>query len=130
MNLWALLAKDLLHISTRNYLDWTSVVLYGFLPTTWFHALLAFFAHLLWAGSLGVAFAFLLVKLKSQGIRFKGALFGYFVGFILFGIAILLRMPFFTKIPFPTSASNAIGGILWGVTTAHVLNYFNVKYKQ
>lgn len=125
MNLWAFLAKDLLQISIRNFVDWASVVIYGYLPGKWYEFLLAFGAHLLWTGFLGILFSYLLPKLTMQGFRVKGALFGFIIGFFIYGVAILLRMPFFTKIPFLTSTSNAIGGILWGFTTAHALGWLD-----
>jgi uncharacterized membrane protein YagU involved in acid resistance len=127
MDLWGFLIKDVLQISTRNYTDWTSVVLYGFIPSNWYEFLFAFGAHILWAGFLGICFAYLLPKITPQGFRIKGAFFGFIVGFLIYGIAILSRMPFFTEIPFHTSASNAIGGIIWGITTAQVLYWLDVK---
>lgn len=39
-----------------------------------------------------------------------------------------MRMPFFTKIPFPTSAGNAVGGLLWGIVTAEIVKWLDNKY--
>ena len=127
LNLWGFLLKDLLHISTRNYVDWTSVIIYGTLATNWCQFLLALLTHLLWAGFLGIPFTFLLPKLTYQDFRVKGAFYGFILGFFIYGVAILLRMPFFTQIPFLTSAGNAVGGILWGVTIAHTLHWLEAK---
>lgn len=127
LNLWGFLLKDLLYISTRNYVDWTSVIIYGTLATNWYQFLLALFAHLIWTGFLGIPFALFSPKLTPQGFRVKGAFYGFILGFFIYGAAILLRMPFFSQIPFPTSAGNAAGGILWGVTMAHTLHWLEVK---
>lgn len=130
LNLWGFFVKDLLHFSTRNFVDWTSVVIYGILPTTWYDFLFALICHLFWTGFLGIIFAYLLSRVTPQGYLFKGAFYGFLVGFFIYGVAILLRMPFFTMIPFPTSLGNAIGGILWGVTTAHLLYWLDAKDKK
>lgn len=126
MNFWGLLMDDLLHVSTRDYLDWTSVVLYGYLPTHLYESLFAFLAHLIWTGFLGIALSYILFK-SSRHFLLKGALFGFLIGFFIFGIAILLRMPFFATIPFPTSVTNAIGGLIWGLTTAKMLDWLDSK---
>lgn len=130
MDIWGFLVKDILRIATRNYIDWTSVVIYGFLPRNWYEFSFAFGTHILWTGLLGITLAYLPPRLSSQGFWIKGALFGFFVGFFTYGVAILLRMPFFTKIPFPTAATNATGGIFWGIMTAHILKWLDAKYKD
>lgn len=127
MDLWGFVVKDLLHISSRNYVDWASVVTYGFLPNNWYEFLIAFVTHLLWTGFLGIIFAYLLPNLSTRGYRIKGGFFGFVIGFFIYGIAIFLRMPFFTKIPFPTAASNAVGGIIWGVLMAETLEWLERK---
>ncbi len=129
MDLWGFLVKDLLRIATRNYIDWAAVTIYGFLPTNFSESLFAFGTHLLWTGFLGIVLAYLLPRLSSQGYRIKGAFLGFIIGFFIYGIAILFRMPFFTKIPFPTSVTNAIGGLLWGIITAHMLGWLDQKTK-
>lgn len=130
INLWGFLLKDFLHISTRNYVDWTSVIIYGTLAANWYQFLLALFTHLLWTGFLGIVFAYLLPKLTHRGYRVKGALYGFILGFFIYSAAILLRMPFFTQIPLPTAAGNAIGGILWGIITAQILTWLETKFKH
>ena len=130
INLWSFFVKDLLHFSTRNFVDWTSVVIYGVLPATWYEFLLAFCIHLLWTGFLGIIFAYLLSIITPQGYLFKGALFGIILSFLMDGAAILLRMPFFTLIPFPTALASASGGILWGLVTAQTLHWLDRKDKN
>ncbi|NLY92051.1 MAG: hypothetical protein GX081_10680 [Firmicutes bacterium] len=129
-NLWSFFVKDLLHYSARNFVDWTAVVLYGVLPTTWYEFLLAFFTNLLWTGFLGIIFAYLLLYLTPQGYLIKGALYGIITSFLIYGAAILLRMPFFTMIPFRTAFGNMIGGLLWGVITARTLFWLDQKAKN
>ena len=126
-NLWSFFVKDLLHLSTRNFVDWTAVIIYGALPTTWYEFLLAFCTNLLWTGFLGVVFAYLVPYLTPQGYLFKGAFYGFLVGFLVFSTGILLRMPFFTIIPFRTAFGNAIGGLLWGIVNARILFWLDRK---
>ncbi|HEY8392751.1 MAG TPA: hypothetical protein VIL83_08500 [Capillibacterium sp.] len=129
-NLWSFCLKDLLHFSTRNFVDWTAVVLYGVLPATWYEFALAFLANLFWTGFLGIGFAYLLPYLTPQGYLFKGALYGLILAFLIYGTAILLRMPFFTIIPFRTTLGNATGGLLWGIIAARTLFWLECKDKN
>lgn len=128
MNIWGFLIKDLFRISTRNYVDWAAVVIYGFLPQNWYQFLFALVSHLLWAGFLGTLFAFLLPSLTYRRSWLKGGLFGFIIGFFIYGVAIIMRMPFFTKIPFHTSIGNAFGGLLWGIVTAEIIKWLDNKY--
>lgn len=124
MDLWGFLLKDLLGIASRNYVDWTGVVIYGIMPETWNEFLFAFASHIVWTGFLGSGLAYLLPRLTLQGLRTKGALFGFLISFFIYALAILGRLPYFSKIPFATAATNALGGLLWGAITAHCLKYW------
>lgn len=124
MDLWGFLAKNVLHISTRSYIDWTAGVIYGSLPVYWYECLFALLTHLVWCGFLGITLSYILQRSSSRHFLLKGTLFGFLVGFFVFSIAILLRLPGFSKIPFATSLSNAIGGITWGLLAAKLQDWF------
>ncbi|HHT49557.1 MAG TPA: hypothetical protein GXZ98_09730 [Firmicutes bacterium] len=127
LNLWGFFIKNLLPVANRNYVDWTAVIISGVLPTTWYEFLYALITNLIWCGFLGILFAYLLPKLTSDRFLLKGAIYGFMIGFLIHGSAILLRMPFFTMIPFRTSSSLAFGGLLWGVLTAALLRWLERK---
>ena len=123
------LVKDLCGISTRNYIDWASVAVYGFfLPYNWYEFRFPGATHLLWAGFLGVILTFILPDLTSQRIWLKGGLFGFVIGFFLYGVAIIMCVPFFTETSFATSFTNAMEGILWGITTTEIIKWLDHKY--
>jgi uncharacterized membrane protein YagU involved in acid resistance len=123
--LWGFITKDLLHFSTRNYLDWSAVILFGNLSTTWYESLLAFSGHLVWTGFLGIIFGYLLPLLSPRGYLFKGIVYSFMISYFLDGLAVIFRIPYFTMVPFSTALTNAIGSILWGICTAYFLHRLN-----
>lgn len=121
MNIWSLISYHVLHIADRRYLDWASVLLFGHLPINITQTVYAQITQLIWSGFLGVVFAYLIPAVTSRGYILKGAVWGFVTGFVLYSIAILIRMPYFAKIETGTSISQFIGGLIWGTILAYTL---------
>jgi uncharacterized membrane protein YagU involved in acid resistance len=77
--------------------------------------------QILWSGTLGIIFAFLIPHLTSSRYLFKGAVFGLIIGFITYAITTILQMPILKEPSFITVVSNHIGGAIWGLTMAQTL---------
>lgn len=130
MNIWSSFSYYILRFSTRRFLDWSAVILYGHLPKDWFEAAYAFLLQLLWVGMLGVIFAFVIRDLStSQGLLIKGGFFGVLSGFIIYAMPTFFGVQFLEFTPLRTVVSNHIGGLLWGLTMAYSLNFLDSKYK-
>lgn len=121
MNIWNLISYYFLNMADRRYLDWASVLIFGHLPTTFTETVYAQITQLIWAGFLGTIFAYVIPGVTSRTPLLKGTIWGFITGFILYAIAIIVRMPYFTRISTGTSISQFIGGIIWGLTMAYTL---------
>lgn len=129
MNIWSLTAYYILHVANRRFLDWAAVLMYGHLPLNLNETLLAQASQLLWAGFLGVLFAYFMPAITSRHYLLKGAFGGFIAGFLIYASAILLNMRFFNNLPFNTVLTQIIGGALWGLTMAFTLRWLD-RIKQ
>jgi len=84
MTIWDLISFHLLDFSAHRYLDWCAVMLLGDRPSTFIEAVYALFTHLVWAGFLGIIFAFLVKGIGERGLPGKGAIIGFIIGFLLY----------------------------------------------
>lgn len=129
MNIWSLISYYILDVADRRYLDWSSVLLFGHLPTNLTEAVYAQITQLIWAGFLGVIFAYIAPEITSRAYLLKGTIWGFITGFILYAVAILVRMPYFTKISTGTSITQFLGGIIWGTSLAYTLRLLDTTPK-
>lgn len=121
MNIINLFSFYVLHYSERLFHDWASVLLFGHLPENLVQNVIAIFTQLLWAGFLGIIFAYLIPYVTSRGYLIKGAFWGSITGFLQYALAILLRMPYFDKVATGTVVTQTIGGLVWGLVLAYML---------
>lgn len=121
MNIWSMTSYYFFHFSNRRFLDWAAVLIFGHLPSNIYETLLALLTQILWAGFLGILFAYFIPVITSRDYLLKGAFWGFISGFIMYALAILLNMPYFHAVSFDTVLSQMIGGILWGLTLAYTL---------
>lgn len=121
MNIWSLFSYHFLHFTKLRYLDWASIFLYGHLPVSTLQAVYSLVIQLLWVGFLGVIFAFLIPAVTSRGYYGKGIIYGLTVGFIVYAIPKMFKMPELTVTTTATVLSSHIGGVIWGLTMAYVL---------
>ncbi len=126
MNLWSFIAHGLLNFSTRRFLDWSGVFLFGRLPRNTLEIGYALFIHLVLSGALGVVFAlFIRDVTTSRGLLVKGVIFGLVIGFIFSSIPVMFGVQFLEFIPVGTTISNHVGGLLWGLVTAYSLGWLD-----
>jgi len=122
MNVWSLFSYHVLNFSDRRYLDWTSAILFGHLPRSVPEAAYALVIQILWVGLLGILFAYLVPAITSRGYLFKGAIYGLLLGFIIYAVTTIFRLPDLTSFNLATVMSNHFGGLIWGLTMAYVLH--------
>ena len=130
MNVWSFFSYHILHFSNRRFVDWISIIVYGYLPENLEQILYALLLHLLWVGFLGIIFAYLIPGITSRGYLFKGLFYGVIVGIITYGIPTLFKTPYLAVVPFKTSISNHIGGAIWGLTMAYTLRLLDSTPKE
>lgn len=121
MNVWSFLVYLVLNIKIVRFLDWAGFVLYGHLPRNTFEALYALIIQIIFAGFLGVVLAFVVKQSTSRGYILKGIFFGLITGFFIYAVPVFLNTPILSDLPLNNVISNHFGGILWGATTAYML---------
>ena len=131
MNVWSFISYYLLNFTTRRYLDWSGVLLYGRLPQNSIEVIYALFIHFVWVGFLGVVFVLIIGDMsESQGLLVKGAGYGLISGFIIYAIPVVFGIQFLEFTPVETVISNHIGGVIWGLTMVRSLSYMDKKYNR
>lgn len=125
MNVWSFISYYLLQFTTRKYVDWTGVILYGDLPRNIGETIYALLIHLVWTGLLGVIFAYILPRITSRGYLIKGVFFGFVTGFITYAITTLFKTPHITITPLRTVISDHIGGVIFGLVLAQMLYWLD-----
>ncbi len=130
MTIWDLISFHLLDFTEHRYLDWCAVMLLGDRPSTIIEAVYALFTHLVWAGFLGIIFAFIVKGIGEQGLLAKGVIIGFIIGFLLYTIPKLFQTGPLYATPIESVISNHLGAVIWGLTTAYVLHLLNKKYEE
>lgn len=130
MNLWSLIAVYILNWPIRRFIDWAAVLLYGRLPGSFAETSFALLMHILWTGTLGIIFAYMIPLTTSRGYLLKGAVFGIISGFIIYAMPTLLQTPILSENNFLSTFSNHIGGLVWGLTTAQMLRFLETTPLQ
>ncbi len=125
MNLWTLVALFVLQWEVIRFIDWAAIFLFGDLPRSHLQGLFSLWMQILWAGLLGVGFAFLIPQATSRGYLIKAAFFGVMLGFISYAIPTALQMPILSKLSFATVFSNHVGGLVWGLTLGVTLRWLD-----
>ena len=109
-------------ITEIRFIDWTSILAFGYRPENLNGILLNLFFQLLWDGFLGVIFAFLIPHVTSRAYLIKGVLYGSFLTFVFRAVAVLFRLPFLiNKFPLMTHEVNLLAVFIWGLTLAFIL---------
>jgi uncharacterized membrane protein len=128
MNLWTLVALNVLNWEIIRFVDWAGVIVFGDLPRNHIQGVIALALQFLWVGTLGIIFAFLIPQVTSQAYLLKGLLFGVTVGFIIYAIPTLFQMPILAEHSTATVVSNHIGGAIWGVVMSKTLHLLDKKF--
>lgn len=130
MTIWDLIAFHFLDFSEHRYLDWSSVMLLGDRPSSSIKIIYSQFIHLIWAGFLGVIFAFLIIIIGNKGLILKGSIFGFVLGIIFYAIPKLFETFHLYDTPIESVISNHLGSVSWGLVTAYILIFLNNRYKE
>lgn len=127
MNIWSFIAYYVLNLPIIRFLDWSSIILFGDLPSTLWQGNYALMIQIIWSGFLGILLSLVFPHMGSKNYLIKGALFGLIIGFVIYAFPVLFKMPYLYKSKLETVISNHIGGIIWGLVTAQTLKWLDRK---
>ena len=130
MNLWSFLSFHYLDWSERRFADWGTILLLGSPPNNALELMLGLFLQLVWAGFLGIVYAYLIKNFTSQGYLIKGAYFGILSGFFTYSAPVLLGSSYLEQTSAATAASQIVGGLVWGITAAVSLRILDKRVRS
>lgn len=110
-----------LGLSQTRLLDLAGIVFLGSVPATLAEQILSQLIQLEHAAVAGIVFAYLIPRIGSSHLVFKGATFGATIWLIIFGIGALYKLPLYNNISWTTVASHLLTSLLWGAAAAFVL---------
>ncbi|OWZ84976.1 DUF6789 family protein [Natranaerobius trueperi] len=109
----------LLGYHKERLLDWAAIIVYGYLPTSIAHTVLAQLGQLFFSSFLGIIYYLFLAKLSDENHILKGWIFAIITWFGLYGISISVGLPELKAHTFNTTFSHFISASIYGVTLAH-----------
>lgn len=127
MNSLNLIFYYLLDLTEIRFLDWAGIAMLGSRPTTKPAIIYALIIQILWTGSLGVLFCYLIPKITSQGYLIKGWLYAFLITFIFRWIIVLYNVPLLANVSFQTSLINTLSASTWGLILAAGLQKFDAN---
>jgi uncharacterized membrane protein YagU involved in acid resistance len=108
----------ILHFGHLKLGDFAGIMIFGRKPANLIEYQLAFLAHLGYAGSVGIAFSFLLQYISRKYLWVKGLYFGLAMWFFVYTIILLFKVPGLTKNTLESAMNNAITSCIYGLALA------------
>lgn len=125
-NIYSYVIKSL-NLATYTYSDFASTILTNRVYTDPVGVVAGFLAYLSVGVILGVLFAYLLSATSSNYLYIKGLLYGFVLWFILTGFGTIFNLATFRGLSPVSALSILVGGLLFGVTLAAVLEMLDHK---
>lgn len=121
------LASFYADVGELRYLDWAGAIIYGARPHTFWEAIFAQTAQILFVGILGIVFVYLIPRIKSSNLYFKGWLFGAAMWFAFYGLTLLFKHKGTIPIDVQTAASDLAGASVYGLALAWALRWMDER---
>lgn len=118
-----------LNFSTLRWSEFMGLFIFGSKPAGTGETIFAIVAQFILLGVFGVVFAFLIQLFSRVNYWLKGLTYGIIIWFFVFFIVHLFEIPEFARIPLNTAITNAIAGLLWGLTLSTLLNWLDHRVK-
>ncbi len=104
------------------YYDWGAALILGFRAVTLAQIAVGQVAHIVFAGVLGIVFAYLIQALSSLNYLLKGWVYGVLVWFSVHVLVNLFGFAMLTPIGVATALSDLATASLYGLVLAEVLH--------
>lgn len=105
-----------LGLTTLRMADWSAVIIFGKSgPFSTGEIMLGLASHILWCGTLGIIFVYLILYVKHQHFTLKGLIFGWSVWFLIYGVTLLYKVEPTLGLPIKTPLSDLIGASVYGL---------------
>ena len=127
---WGLLSKYVLRFTDMLFLEFAAILVYGKPAVTLADRVFAQVVVFAFYGICGILFVFLVPYITSKNLVLKGFIWGAFIWFFSYMVTFLFKVPGLLNMNLSTSVSQLIGGVVWGVFLAIVLQYFDKRVKS
>lgn len=94
---------DILKFGNLRFWDFSSILLFGHKPQSFWQTLFGIFGHIGFAAMGGVIFVFLIRLISSKYLYIKGIFFGLAIWFVAYSTTYMLKVPHLRNISFETS---------------------------
>lgn len=121
--------SNLMKIDELTFFDWAGIAIYGSKPNNLLEYSVAIFGQFLFAGLLGIIFAYFIPQVTSKNIIIKGVIFGLTTWFVLFIIPLLFKIKELMETHAISSASDAVTALIYGFVVALTLNWLDKRQK-
>ena len=111
------------------YLDWASVLIFGYRFATLLEAAIGQLGQLFFSAAVGVLFAYLLSLTSSRYYLFKGWVYGLVVWFGSYSIIQLFKVTPLTPVNPDTVISNIVTASVYGLVLAESLRRLSNRNK-
>lgn len=120
MDVWSYISAAL-DFGKIRFVDWSSVMIFGYLPVTKAEEILALVGQVIFSMLLGIVFVFMVPAISSRNLWFKGMSYAFGVWFLILIITLLFNVKHLVPIYFATALSNFIGALIYGLVLASML---------
>lgn len=129
MSILNLISFFALGIAELLYLDWASVLIFGYRYATTLEAVIGQIGQLFFSAIMGILFAFLLPFVSSRYYLFKGFVYGLVVWFGAYAITTLFKVTPLIPIKADTVMSNMFTASVYGLVLAETLRRLSNREK-
>ncbi|VBB08981.1 Hypothetical protein LUCI_4267 [Lucifera butyrica] len=127
MNIWAWIASSL-NLTTLTMAEWAGIMIYGRTPPFNFgETVFALLGQVLFSGALGVAFSYLVPRISSRNLLFKGWFFSIMTWFAIYAVTTLFKVEGTLNLPLKTVIANFTAATIFGLVTAAALKTYTVE---
>ncbi|MBS4026654.1 MAG: hypothetical protein KGZ96_13450 [Clostridia bacterium] len=109
----------ILKLYDERLLDWAAVVTYGRLPNNIAEIIFAQAGQIVFSGLLGILFAYIIPKLRSENYLLKGWIYGVVMNQSLYAFAIAFKLPDLTVHTFNATVSHLISASVYGLVLTY-----------
>lgn len=112
---------DVLKFGKLRFWDFSSILLFGNKPQSFWQTLLGILGHIGFSGIGGVIYAYLIRLITSKYLYIKGIVFGLSIWFSAYTTTYMLKVPYLKDISFETSVADYISSLFYGLILTYVL---------
>lgn len=119
-----------LKFGTLRFADFAAIMVYGREAEGVLEVLFAILIHWGFSGAAGAFFVYLLKKIRTENLIFKGWIFGVGIWFFVYIVTELFKIPELDTISLSSSVSNLLASSFYGIVMVYAYLYLEQTYKE